>query len=178
MDSKKIAELIRVDHAGEYGAKVIYNGQIAALKLKGDEETVKIVEEMKLQEDKHFDYFNQKIIEKNIRPTIMQPIWKVGGFAMGFLTALADKKAAMCCTTAVEEVIDQHYEDQLDYLKSQNKTKENSDLQQNIEQFQAEELEHRDIGYEHKADELKYFKPLSNAIKLATKTAIFISKKI
>ncbi len=169
---KKLHEIIRVDHAGEFGAKVIYAGQIAALKLKKDHETLKVVEEMKRQEDVHFDYFDAEIRKKKIRPTVMQPIWKVGGFALGFFTALADKKAAMACTTAVEEVIDEHYKSQLNAIEGE------EELKNKIEKFRQEELEHRDIGYENRAADLKYFKPLTHFIKATTKFAIAISKKI
>lgn len=181
---KKLEEIIRVDHAGEMGAKVIYNGQMAALKLKKDEESLKIVKHMKEQEDVHFDYFDAKIKKLNVRPTVMQPIWKVGGFAMGFLTALIDKKAAMTCTTAVEEVIDEHYQEQLVTLEkeknilNEEEKQEIEALTDKIEQFRQEELEHRDIGYENDAAELKGFTPLSRLIKSATKFAISVSKKI
>lgn len=184
LNQKKLAEIIRVNHAGEFGAKVIYDGQIAALKLKRDHDSVKLVEHMKKQEDEHFDYFNEQIQTKKIRPTVMQPVWKAGGFALGFLTAMLDKKAAMCCTTAVEEVIDKHYQDQLDLInKEENflpeeKKSEIKNLKEKIEKFRAEELEHRDIGYDHKAADLPYFKPLSTAIKMTTKFAIAVSKKI
>lgn len=180
----KIAEIIRVNHAGEFGAKVIYDGQITALKLKKDQESVDLVVHMKKQEDVHFDYFNKKITQDKVRPTLMQPLWKAGGFAMGFLTAILDKKAAMCCTTAVEEVIDEHYQDQIKYIEKErefldeNEKKELDELKEKIEKFRQEELEHRDIGYDHKASDLAYFTPLSAAIKFATKTAIAISKKI
>jgi ubiquinone biosynthesis monooxygenase Coq7 len=181
---KKIAEIIRVDHAGEKGAQVIYDGQIAALKIKGDVETLELVKHMKQQENTHFDYFNNEIKKQKIRPTLMQPIWKVGGFALGFLTALVDKKAAMTCTTAVEEVIDEHYREQLESL---NKEEEflNEDqkqqvkvLKEKIEKFRQEELQHRDIGYENKAAELGCFSALSKLIKFTTKSAITISKKL
>ncbi len=177
----KLHEIIRVNHAGEMGAKVIYAGQIAALKLKNDCETLKIVEYMKEQEDVHFDYFDAKMKKEQVRPTIMQPVWKVGGFALGFLTAMLDKRAAMACTTAVEETIDLHYQEQLNEVKEELKNNENSELKnlsEKIEQFRLEELEHRDIGYEHEAGELKYFSPLSAFIKATTKFAIAISKKI
>ena len=171
-NQKKISEIIRVNHAGEFGAKVIYAGQIAALKLKKDHETVKIVEHMKKQEDVHFDYFDAEIRKKKIRPTVMQPVWRVGGFALGFFTALLDKRAAMACTTAVEEVIDEHYKSQLNTLKNE------EELKTKIEKFCAEELEHRDIGYENKAAELSYFKPLTGLIKATTRFAIAVSKRI
>lgn len=184
MEKNKISEIIRVNHAGEFGAKVIYDGQIAALKIKKDYETIKIVEEMKAQEVVHFDYFDKEIVKKQIRPTVMQPFWRVGGFAMGFLTAIIDKKAAMCCTSAVEEVIDEHYQGQIDFIDKEkeflpNQEKEEiEELQEKIKKFQEEELEHRDIGYENNAKDLFYFTPLSKIIKSAVKTAIFVSKKI
>lgn len=177
---KKLEEIIRVDHAGEMGAKVIYDGQIAALKLKKDHETLALVEHMKEQEEVHFDYFDAELRKRKIRPTLMQPVWKVGGFALGFFTALIDKKAAMTCTTAVEEVIDQHYQEQLADLENidESAKKKLGDLKQKIERFRAEELEHRDIAYENKAAELNCFIPLSAFIKATTKFAITVSKKI
>jgi len=182
--AKKIAEIIRVNHAGEMGAKVIYDGQIFALKLKKDFETLKIVEEMKAQEIEHFNFFDEKIKQKKVRPTIMQPIWGVGGFALGFLTALIDKKSAMVCTTAVEEVIDEHYQEQikeLDFIVEnidEKGKKEFENLQQNIQKFRDEEIHHRDIAYDNNARDFFAYKPLSVFIKFATKTAIAISKKV
>ncbi len=182
MDKKEIHEMIRVNHAGEYGARLIYDGQIKALQLKNDQESVAIVEEMKKQEDVHYEYFDQAIISKKVRPTVFQPFWKLGGYAMGFLTAALDKKAAMCCTTAVEEVIDEHYHEQIERIKEAEKENpedfELKELRQKIEKFRLEEIEHRDIGYENEAQNLSYFKPLSSLVKLATKTAIFASKRL
>ncbi len=180
---KKLHEIIRVNHAGEFGAKVIYDGQIAALKLKQDHETLKLVQHMKNQEEAHFDYFDEEIKRQKVRPTVMQPIWKIGGLALGFLTALADKRAAMACTTAVEEAIDEHYSEQIKTLEEQEKLSEENaselkTLKKNIEKFRLEELEHRDTGYENKATELFYFKPLSAFIKSTTKFAIAVSKRI
>lgn len=182
---KKLHEIIRVDHAGEFGAKVIYNGQIAALKLKkADKETIDLIKHMKEQEDVHFDYFDEEVKRQKVRPTIMQPFWRIGGFAMGFFTALADERAAMTCTTAVEETIDQHYQEQLETLEKEEKylseeqKLEAEKLKERIEKFREEELEHRDIGYENDADKLSYFNPLSSAIKGATKFAIAVSKRI
>lgn len=183
MINKKIHELIRVNQAGEMGAKVIYSGQLAALKLKGDIETVKIVDHMKEQEDAHFDFFDDLIKKEKVRPTAMHPVWQVGGYALGFATALLGKKAAMTCTTAVEEVIDEHYQEQLNYLESlktddESQQQKITELQKKITKFRDEELEHRDIGYENDADKLVFFKPLSQFIKCTTKLAITISKKI
>lgn len=173
-DQKKIDEIIRVNHAGEYGAKQIYSGQIAVFKRKNDPETLKLLKHMKEQEDEHFDYFDKQVVKKQIRPTLMQPLWKVAGFALGASTALLGKKAAMACTVAVEEVIDEHYQEQLDILDE----KKDKELVDKIKKFQAEELEHRDIGIENEAKSLSYYQPLSSLIKSASKLAIKISKKI
>jgi ubiquinone biosynthesis monooxygenase Coq7 len=177
--------MIRVNHAGEFGAKVIYDGQIAALTLRNDHQSLKLIKHMKKQEDKHFEYFNQEIINQKINPTIMQPIWRLGGFALGFATAIINKKAAMACIVAVEEVIDEHYQKQLTELEEikQIENKKNSideftSLAKKISQFRNEELEHRDIGYENNATDISYYQPLTTAIKLASKLAIFISSKI
>ncbi|MBM5782274.1 MAG: demethoxyubiquinone hydroxylase family protein [Pelagibacterales bacterium] len=179
---KKLHEIIRVDHAGEFGAKVIYNGQIVALKLKKDEETLKLVEHMKKQEDVHFDYFNEEIKKHKIRPTVLHPVWKLGGFALGFLTAIIDKKAAMVCTTAVEETIDKHYQEQIEFLEKSEQNQVNQinleNLKNKIQKFRDEELEHRDIAYENKAAEFSAYTPLSALIKSTVKVAITLSKKI
>jgi ubiquinone biosynthesis monooxygenase Coq7 len=178
---KKLQEIIRVDHAGEMGAKVIYAGQIAALKLKKDHETLKIVEHMKEQEDVHFDYFDEKMRQKKVRPTVMQPVWKVGGFALGFVTAMLDKKAAMACTTAVEETIDLHYQEQIAEISEEMEKGENPELvelKSKIEKFREEELEHRDIGYENNAEDLVCFKGFSRFVKGLTGFAIKVSKRI
>lgn len=185
----QISEMIRVNHAGELGAKLIYEGQMLALKLKGDYQTLEIVEEMRNQELHHLDYFSKKIIEQKIRPTIMQPLWKIGGFALGFATALIDKKSAMACTTAVEETIDDHYQEQINKLEiiKQNQAHQADDnkneqvideLLDNIKKFQDEEIQHRDIGYDNDAKDFKFYKPLDKFIKFTTKSAIAISKKI
>lgn len=175
MLNKSLAEIIRVNHAGEMGAKVIYQGQITAFRLKNQLPQVKLTKEMLKQEEQHFDYFNQQMIVKQIRPTIMQPIWKVGGFALGFATAFISAKAAMACTVAVEEVIDKHYQQQLNYLQN---SSNNSELTKKIFQFQQEELEHRDLAYNNQAKQFLAFKPLYKFISATTKIAIAISKKI
>ncbi len=170
--TQNLHQALRVNHAGEYGAKQIYKGQLAVFKLKKDQPTVDLIEHMYEQEQVHFDYFNQKIIDEKVRPTLMQPLWQVAGFALGFITAAMGKKAAMACTVAVEEVIDEHYQDQLKNLKT------SEELKGKIEQFRQEELEHRDIGIENHAEDLTIYKPLSFIIKNASKLAIAISTKI
>ena len=170
--TQKLHQAIRVNHAGEYGAKQIYAGQLAVFKFKEDQKNVDLIQHMKEQEDAHFDYFNQKMIEQKVRPTIMQPFWQIAGFALGFGTALLGKKAAMTCTVAVEEVIDEHYQNQINNLEA------SEDLKEKIEQFRQEELEHRDIGLENQAQDSIIYQPLSFLIKKASKLAIAISSKI
>lgn len=181
---KKLSEMIRVNHAGEFGAKYIYQGQIKAFELKKDHESKKLVEEMKEHEDVHFDYFDNKIVSHKSRPTLISPLWKVGGYAMGFITAIIDKKAAMACTTAVEEIIDEHYQEQIEFIGREKKhlsaqEKEAiEELEVKIKEFREDELHHRDIGYDNHASDYKFFHPLTAAIKIITKSAIAISKKI
>jgi len=170
--TQKLHQAIRVNHAGEYGAKQIYKGQLAVFRFKKDQQSIDLVEHMKAQEEVHFDYFNQKMINEKVRPTLMQPLWQVAGFALGFTTALLGKKAAMTCTVAVEEVIDEHYQRQLNTLEAR------QDLKEKIEQFRQEELEHLDIGLENKAKDSIIYQPLSFLIKKASKLAIAISTKI
>ncbi len=187
--SKKIAEIIRVDHAGECGAQVIYQGQITAMKLKNifsnNSQNIAIIESMKNQEIDHFQYFDNYLKENQIRPTLMQPIWKIGGFGLGFFTAILGNKTAMACTTAVEEVIEEHYQQQINILSAEIDKQENieqksdmSNLVQKITEFQADEVHHRDIAYDNKAKESPIFTPSTNFIKLITETAIKVSKKI
>ncbi len=181
--NNKISEMIRVNHAGEMGAKVIYDGQILALKLKKDFDTLKIVEHMKNQENKHFDFFDEEMKKEQIRPTLMQPIWKVGGFALGFLTAIINKKSAMTCTTAVEEVIDKHYQQQIEDInhEEKNSNKNNKQLQNLKEQiikFREEEIEHKEIAYNNNANQFFAHKTMTSFIKFTTNLAITISKKI
>ena len=120
--NKKLEEIIRVDHAGERGAIKIYDGQLFALQLlKADSELEKKVSEMKEHEKEHLKYFEQQLAERNIRPTLFLPFWDMLGTALGFGTAILGKKATMLCTASVEEVIDQHYKDQIEYISNNEK---------------------------------------------------------
>jgi ubiquinone biosynthesis monooxygenase Coq7 len=166
---QKLAEILRVNQAGEYGAKRIYTGQLAILKNH------KEIKHMLEQELEHLDYFNNQVRQRRVRPTFLQPIWHVGGFALGAITALMGEKAAMACTVAVEEVIGEHYNQQLGELK--NISNEN-ELTRKITKFRDEELEHKDKGLKHGAQEAICYSTLKNAIKAITKTAIFLSKRI
>ncbi len=176
LKSQNGKSMIRVNQAGEAGAIRIYQGQITALKLKKDLTNLELFQEMLQQEQKHCQYFNELSLKTRTSPTKLQPIWHFGGFALGFVTAMISSKVAMTCTVAVEEVIENHYEEQLQNLKSQQL--ENSELAIKIKEFQQEECEHRDLGYLHHAKESKIFQPLRMAISNITKIAIAVSKKI
>jgi 3-demethoxyubiquinol 3-hydroxylase len=165
-----IARMIRVDHAGEFGAKQIYAGQLAVLGRgpKGD-----LIRHMAAQEQAHLDGFAKLIVERRLRPTALLPVWRIAGFALGAVTAAIGERAAMACTVAVEEVIDEHYSAQSATL-----TENEAPLRDMIETFRAEELEHRDIGLENEAELAPAYRLLSAAIKLGCKAAIRISEKI
>ena len=175
--NKKLEEIIRVDHAGERGAIKIYDGQLFALQLlKADSELEKKVSEMKEHEKEHLKYFEQQLAERNIRPTLFLPFWDILGTALGFGTAILGKKATMLCTASVEEVIDQHYKDQIEYIS--NNEKEEKELLKKVKKFREDELEHRDIAYEEGADKDGFYGILDAIIKTGSKAAIKISEKI
>jgi len=173
----KIEEMIRVDHAGERGAIKIYDGQLLALQfLKGDPDLEKKVSEMKEHEKEHLQYFEQQLAERKIRPTLLLPLWDFLGTALGFGTAMLGKKAAMLCTASVEEVIDKHYLDQIDYL--QKNEKKEKELLKKVKKFRQDELDHRDIAYEEGANKDGPYGLIDAFIKIGSKAAIEISKKI
>ncbi len=166
-----LEEIIRVDHAGEYGATRIYDGQIA---IFGKESKIgKTIQHMADQEQEHIDKFNELILEHRVRPTALLPIWNIAGFALGASTALIGEKAAMACTVAVEKVIGEHYQEQLGLLEDDHK-----ELKKTITKFRDDELEHHDIGIEHDAESAPGYKIMSKVIEFGCKTAIAISKKI
>lgn len=167
---ERIARMIRVDHAGEYGAKRIYEGQLAVL---GRGPKGPVIEHMAEQEREHLDTFDRLVAERGVRPTLLHPLWHVGAFAMGAATALLGDRAAMACTVAVEEVIDDHYARQAEALGE-----DEPELKAVIERFRAEELEHRDIGLEHEAEQAPGYRLLSGAVKAATRTAIWLSERV
>ena len=175
--NKKLEEIIRVDHAGERGAIKIYDGQLLALQLlKADSELEKKVSEMKEHEKEHLKYFEQQLAERNIRPTLFLPFWDILGTALGFGTAILGKKATMLCTASVEEVIDQHYKDQIEYIS--NNEKEEKEILKKVKKFREDELEHRDIAYEEGADKEGFYGILDAIIKSGSNAAIKISEKI
>ena len=174
INKKKIEEFIRVDHAGERGAVKIYEGQLLALNtLVKDEALKKTIEEMKVHEKEHFDFFEEEIKKRNIKPTKFLPLWDLLGVGLGFGSTLLGKKAAMLCTASVEEVIDEHYLNQIKQLdKSEPK------LKKKIIKFREDELNHKDIAYEKGATKKGPYTILDKIIKTGSKIAINISEKI
>tara|TARA_Y100000996_G_scaffold232931_1_gene183290 strand:- start:2659 stop:3192 length:534 start_codon:yes stop_codon:yes gene_type:complete len=173
-DKKKVEEFIRVDHAGERGAIKIYEGQLLALNtLVKDENLKKIIEEMKIHEVEHCNFFEKEIKKRNIQPTKLLPIWDLLGVGLGFGSTLLGKKAAMLCTASVEEVIDEHYLNQINQLNSDEKN-----LKKNIIKFREDELHHKDIAYEKGATKQGPYYILDKLIKFGSKIAINISEKI
>lgn len=167
-----LAQMIRVDHAGEYGAKRIYEGQLAILRGRGGSE--KLIEEMKAQELKHLAAFEGMMRERHTRPTALLPLWHVGGFLMGAATAMLGEKAAMACTVAVESVIDEHYRAQ----EAQLGDKEDAPLRNTIAQFRAEEMEHHAIGMAHGAEEAPAYGALHAVVSGITRSAIWLSTRL
>ncbi len=168
---EELARMIRVDQAGEYGARRIYEGQLAVMgRNHPNSETIKHMHE---QELRHLETFNRLVTERRIRPTALQPIWHVAGFALGAATALMGDKAAMACTVAVEEVIDEHYAEQSARLED-----DEADLRDTIEEFRAEELEHRDTALEHGAEQAPGYEILSAAVKTGSRLAIWLSQRV
>jgi ubiquinone biosynthesis monooxygenase Coq7 len=165
-----VARTIRVDHAGEYGAKRIYEGQLAVL---GRTKYGPILEHMKEQEQVHLDTFSRLIGERRVRPTALLPLWHVAGFALGAATALIGHRGAMACTVAVEEAIDEHYAAQHATLGE-----DEQPLRDQIERFRQEELEHRDIGLENEAELAPAYKLLASVIKAGCKVAIKVSERV
>ena len=173
-NKKKLEEFIRVDHAGERGAIKIYEGQLLALKtFKKDPELLKLVEEMREHEQEHSDFFENEIRERNIKPTKFLPLWDLLGVGLGFGSTILGKKAAMLCTASVEEVIDKHYQNQIDQLRDDEKK-----LREKIKKFRADELEHKDIAYEQGATKKGLYSVMDKIIKTGSKIAINISEKI
>lgn len=165
-----VERVIRVDHAGEYGAQRIYAGQLAVL---GRTKHAPVLRHMKAQEEEHLATFSRLMGQRRVRPTALLPFWHVAGFALGAGTALLGSRAAMACTVAVEEAIDEHYQAQERALGE-----DEAPLKADIARFRAEELEHRDIGLANEAEQAPAYRLLSAAIKAGCKAAIRISERI
>jgi len=165
-----IRRMIRVDQAGEYGARRIYEGQLAVLGRRQDAEPIR---RMAAQEKRHLDAFDKLIGERRVRPTALHPLWHVAGYALGAATALLGREAAMACTVAVEEVIDEHYQKQATALAA-----DDPELKTMIETFRAEEIEHRDIGIAEGAERAPAYDLLKGAIKAGSRLAIWLAERI
>ena len=165
------AAMLRVDQAGEYGATRIYAGQLAVLRRNCPE--AKLISRMAAQEDRHLARFNVLMAERRVRPTALQPLWNVAGFALGAVTALMSEEAALACTDAVETEIDRHYKSQLDELGD-----DDPELSADIAAFRTEELEHRDSARAAGATNAFGYPLLSATIRAGCRAAIELSKRI
>jgi len=165
------ASMVRVDQAGEYGATRIYAGQLAVLRANCPE--AKLISRMAAQEQRHLERFDRLMAERRVRPTALQPLWNVAGFALGALTALMSEEAALACTDAIETEIDRHYGRQLDELGG-----EDPELAADIAEFRAEEVEHRDTARAAGATNAAGYPLLTAAIRAGCKVAIGLSKRI
>lgn len=175
-DARTVVErTIRVDQAGEFGAVRIYEGQLAALRWtgRGRGEASRKIAAMARAERRHNKEFDRLLAERRVRPTILSPLWSVAGFALGAATALMGEKAAMACTVAVEETIDEHYAAQAAALGD-----EEAELRATIETFRAEEVEHKDEALAAGAEEAPAYGLLTSAIKSGSKLAIWLSTRI
>ncbi len=165
-----LAEIMRVNQAGEYGAKRIYQGQLAVL---GRTDAAPALKAMLAQEEEHLAVFSRLIADRAVRPTALEPVWHIAGFALGAATALLGKDAAMACTVAVENVIADHYAEQAAQLGD-----DEQDLRDTITRFRDDEVHHRDVGLEHGAENAPAYAALTAAISAGTRLAIWLSKKI
>jgi 3-demethoxyubiquinol 3-hydroxylase len=165
------ASMLRVDQAGEYGATRIYAGQLAVLRPSSP--AAKLVSRMAMQEQQHLKRFDALMSKRSVRPTLLQPLWKAAGFALGAATALISEEAAMACTEAVETEIDRHYGQQLDEIGD-----EDAELAADIAEFRAEELEHRDTARSAGAQQAVGYPLLTGAIRAACRVAIGLSKRV
>tara|TARA_Y100000741_G_scaffold351789_1_gene323220 strand:+ start:492 stop:1025 length:534 start_codon:yes stop_codon:yes gene_type:complete len=173
-DKRKIEEFIRVDHAGERGAIKIYEGQLLALNtIKQSPDLKKTIEKMREHEKEHCDFFEMEIKKRNISPTKFLPLWDLLGVGLGFGSTILGKKAAMLCTASVEEVIDEHYKNQINQLQEDEKS-----LKKKLIKFRNDEIHHKNIAYEEGASKEGLYAFLDKIIKTGSKIAINISEKI
>ena len=166
-----IARIIRVDQAGEYGAKRIYEGQLSVLSGTEDEN---VLREMADTEVVHLDTFNKLMVERRVRPTVLAPLWHFAGFALGAGTALMGREAAMACTVAVEEVIEEHYGNQAAVLAFE----EEPELLATIEKFREEEIDHKETALLEGAENAPGYPFLASAVKSCSRVAIWLSERI
>ncbi|MDC1120453.1 demethoxyubiquinone hydroxylase family protein [Alphaproteobacteria bacterium] len=167
---RDIERFLRVDHAGERAAQQIYKGQLAVL---ANHEMAYEIRHMMDQEVEHLETFDSLLNERQVRPSLLDPLWGAAGFTLGVVTAAMGPKAAMACTIAVEEVIGEHYQKQADILGEDEPA-----LQATVERFRDEELEHRDIAVEHDGREARHYSLLRKVIQHGCRTAIKIAEKV
>lgn len=167
---RDIERFLRVDHAGERAAQQIYKGQLAVL---ANHEMADEIRHMMDQEVEHLETFDSLLNERQVRPSLLDPLWGVAGFTLGVVTAAMGPKAAMACTIAVEEVIGEHYQKQADILGEDEPA-----LQATVERFRDEELEHRDIAVEHDGREARHYSLLRKVIQRGCRAAIKIAEKV
>jgi len=165
-----IASMIRVDHAGEYGAVRIYDGQLAVI---GPGRARDAIRRMAEQEQRHHAQFDELVRRRQVRPTLLQPLWHLAGYALGATTALLGEHAAMACTVAVEEVIDEHYRRQAERLGDAD-----PEIKETIEEFRADELQHREVAIAHGATETLGYELISAVVKTGSRLAIWLSERI
>jgi ubiquinone biosynthesis monooxygenase Coq7 len=165
-----IERFLRVDHAGERAAQQIYKGQLAVL---ANHEMADEIRHMMDQEVEHLETFDSLLNERQVRPSLLDPLWGAAGFTLGVVTAAMGPKAAMACTIAVEEVIGEHYQKQADILGEDER-----ELQATVERFRDDELEHRDIAVEHDGLEARHYSLLRKVIQRGCRTAIKIAEKV
>lgn len=165
-----VHRMIRVNQAGEFGAKRIYQGQLAVL---GHTKDGAVLRDILAQEEKHLDRFNALVADRGVRPTVLEPLWNVAGFALGVATAAMGREAAMACTVAVEDVIGAHYAKQADSLGA-----DEAELKATIVAFRADELHHREISLAEGAEQAPGYAALTGAVKAATRLAIWLSTRV
>lgn len=169
----QVERMIRVDHAGEYGAARIYEGQLAVL---GNRPVGEQIRAMADQEQRHLDTFDRLVVERRVRPTALSPLWHVAGYALGVATAAMGERAAMACTVAVEEVIEEHYAQQSEQLGEGE-----AELREVIDEFRQDEIEHKEIGLDHIGGDVEgatAYPVLSQAIKSGSHLAIWLSTRL
>ena len=167
-----IEAMIRVDHAGEYGAVRIYEGHLAVLGARNSR-AADAIRHMAEQEQRHLRRFDALVNDRRVRPTALEPLWRVAGFALGAATALMGEEAAMACTAAVEDVIDKHYAAQVARLGNRDR-----ELKETVEAFRIDEAAHRDTAIAHGAEQAAGYRLLSEGIKAGCRLAIALSEKI
>ncbi|HOZ29123.1 MAG TPA: demethoxyubiquinone hydroxylase family protein [Hyphomonadaceae bacterium] len=168
-------EMLRVDHAGEYGAVAIYRGQLAVFERQsGRERITGQLKEMAGQEQEHLDAFDKLLNAGSVRPTALSPVWNAAGFALGAATALLGEKAAHACTEAVETVIEEHYGDQIVELEAAGET----ELAATMTKFRDEEVAHKELATSEGAAQAPAYPVLSALIRFGCRAAIRISEKV